>query len=606
MGQFLFVDLTKGVTQRKPLNWAYARAFIGGAGYATRLLYDRLTVETLDPLHPGNEVAIFSGPLTATGAPCTGRHAICTKSALTGIWGESTSGGYFGAELRQTGLDGILITGAAKSPVYLNIQDGDAQVKPADHLWGQDTFETEKIVKKDLGDTKIRVLSIGLAGENRVRFASIMNDGGRASARAGAGAVFGAKQLKAIAVRGSQKPELADAETFREHVKNAFQTLEGLAPILGANGTLYAADMLMNLFNDMPVRYFTEPSMDISKINALALKEYRSGQFRCHLCPIGCGPIISVETDTVSLRNVAGPEYETIGALGTLCQVDDLPLLCEANHLCNLYGLDTISCGNVIAFSFAAYEQGKLAKELVGSLNLKFGEAKTVVTLIEMIAKREGLGDLLADGVKRAGDRLGIPNLTVHVKGLEVPMHDPRAFYGLATAYAVSPIGAHHMQGDIHTIDMGVSIPEYNLEPGDRHADKGQGAAVAKMRNWRTLFNSLLICQLALLEPSLVTALYNAATGRNLTPLQLLEIGQRTMTLKRAFNIRCGVTAQDDRLPNAILKPFTSGPNEGKTPNLSHQLKEFYTASQWDPQTGKPTRKVLHQLDLDDVANDIW
>lgn len=606
MGEFLFVDLTKGITQRKPLNWDYTRDFIGGAGYATRLLYDRLKVETLDSFDPENEVAIFSGPLTATGAPCTGRHAICTKSALTGIWGESTGGGYFGAELRQAGLDGILITGSAKTPMYLTIQDDDAQIKSADHLWGQDTFETEKIIKKDLADKKIRVLSIGQAGENRVRFASIMNDEGRASARAGAGAVFGAKQLKAIAVRGSQKPDLADAETFREHVKTAFQLLEGLIPILGAYGTLYAADMLMNLFNDMPVRYFTEPFMDISKINARALKKYRSGQFRCHLCPIGCGPIVSVETDSILLKDVAGPEYETIGALGTLCQVDDLPSLCLANHLCNLFGLDTISCGNVIAFSFAAYEQGKLAKEFVGSLNLKFSDAQTVITLIEMIAKREGLGDLLAEGVKLAGDRLGIPELAVHVKGLEVPMHDPRAFYGLAAAYAVSPIGAHHMQGDIHTIDMGVSLPEYDLEPGDRHANEGQGKAVATMRNWRTLFNSLLLCQLALLEPSLVTALYNTVTGRELTPLQLLKIGQRTMTLKRAFNIRCGITAQDDQLPIGILKPFTQGPNEVKTPDLSVQLKEFYASSQWDPQTGKPTREVLHQLDLNDVAKDLW
>ncbi len=606
MGEFLFVDLTKGITQRKPLNWDYARDFIGGAGYATRLLYDRLKIETLDALHPKNEIAIFTGPLTATGAPCTGRHAICTKSALTGIWGESTGGGYFGAELRQAGLDGILITGSAQSPVYLTIQDDTAKIKPADHLWGQDTFETEKIIKKDLADKKVRVLSIGQAGENRVRFAAIMNDKGRASARAGAGAILGAKQLKAIAVRGSQKPELADIKAFREHVRSAFQLLEGLAPILGANGTLYGADMLMNLFNDMPVRYFTEPFMDISKINALALKEYRSGQFRCHLCPIGCGPIVSVETDSISLKDVAGPEYETIGALGTLCQVDDLPSLCLANHLCNLYGLDTISCGNVIAFSFAAHEQGKLAKEFVGSLNLKFSDAQTVVTLIEMIAKREGLGDLLAEGVERAGDRLGIPELAVHVKGLEVPMHDPRAFYGLAAAYAVSPIGAHHMQGDIHTIEMGVSVPEFDLEPGDRHTNEGQGKAVATMRNWRTLFNSLLICQLALLEPSLVTALYNTTTGRELTPLQLLKIGQRTMTLKRAFNIRCGITAQDDQLPSGILKPFTQGPNEGKTPNLPDQLKEFYVSSQWDPQTGKPTREVLHQLDLNDVAKDLW
>ncbi|MDO8123279.1 MAG: aldehyde ferredoxin oxidoreductase family protein [Candidatus Hermodarchaeota archaeon] len=606
MGEFLFANLTKGTAERKPLNWDYARDFIGGAGYAARLLYTRLTVETLDPFHPDNEVAIFTGPLTATGAPCTGRHAICTKSALTGIWGESTGGGYFGAELRHTGLDGILITGAAKTPVLLNIGDDKAEIESADHLWGMDTFATEEYIKKETNDSKVRILSIGPAGEKLVRFAAIMNDKGRASARAGAGAVFGAKKLKAITVRGSQKSELADPEAFREHVKIAFQLLENLAPILGAKGTLYGADMLMNLFNDMPVRYFTKPSMDISTINANALDEYRSGQFRCHLCPIGCGPVVTISTDDFSLNDVAGPEYETIGAMGTLCEVDNLALLCQANHLCNLFGLDTISCGSVIALSFAANEHGKLPQNLIGSLKLDFGEGRTLLQLIEMIAHREGLGDILAEGVKLAGEKLGIPELAIHVKGLEVPMHDPRAFFGLATSYAVSPIGAHHMQGDIHTVDMGVAIPDYDIEPGDRHADEGRGIVTAKLRNWRTIFNSLTLCQLALLEPSLVTELYNTATGFTITPDQLIEIGERTMNLKRAFNIRCGITAKDDTMPLALLQPFTSGPNEGKTPNLQMQLKEFYEFSQWDPKTGKPTREVLIRLGLEDVAKDLW
>jgi aldehyde:ferredoxin oxidoreductase len=606
MGEFLFVDLTKGLTKRKPLNETYIRDFIGGAGYASRLLYDRLPIEDLEPFHPKNEVAIFTGPLTATGAPCTGRHAICTKSALTGIWGESTGGGYFGTELRQAGLDGILVTGASKTPVLLEITEVDATLAPADHLWGKDTFTTEELIRNDAGDAKIRVLSIGPGGENRVRFAAVMNDKGRASARAGAGAVLGAKRLKAISVRGLQKPEVADPDTFREHVKTAFQLLEGLSPFLGANGTLYGADMLMNLFNDMPVRYFSEPFMDISKINARALKPYRSGQYRCHACPIGCGPIITIEEEDIKLDSIAGPEYETVAAFGTLCQVDNLPLLCQANHLCNLYGLDTISCGNVIAFSFAAHEAGKLPSRLTASLNLKFGNGDAILDLLELIVSRQGLGDVLAEGVKRAAEVLGAPELAYHVKGLEIPMHDPRAFFGLATTYAVSPIGASHMQGDIQTVDMGVGIPEYGIEPGDRHSNQNKGATVANLRNWRTLFNSLTLCQLTLLEPSLVTELYNAATGQTLTPLQLLEIGERTMTVKRAFNIRCGITSSDDRLPNGLMKPFNTGLNEGKLPNLGAQLQQFYVTSQWDPKTGKPTQKLLQKLNLQDISEDLW
>ena len=362
----------------------------------------------------------------------------------------------------------------------------------------------------------------------------------------------------------------------------------------------------MNLFNDIPVRYFTESFMDISKINATALKQYRTGQFRCHNCPIGCGPIITLESETVKLKDVAGPEYETVAAFGPLCHVDDLPIICQANHLCDQYGLDTISCGNVIAFSFAANEAGKIPRELVGSLALEFGNSQEIIALIEMITTRQGLGDLLAEGVKRASEQLGIPELGLHVKGLEIPLHDPRAFFGLATAYTVSPIGASHMQGDIQTVDMGVSIPDYDIESGDRHSNQNQGITIAKLRNWRTLFNSLTLCQLALVEPQLVTNLYNTATGRNLNPHQLHKIGKRTMILKRAFNIRCGISSADDSLPKALLKPQASGSNEGKVPDVDAQLQQFYETSQWDSKTGKPTRELLKELGLDAVADDLW
>jgi aldehyde:ferredoxin oxidoreductase len=605
-GSFLFVDLTKKSVQRKPINWDYARDFVGGCGYAARLLYDRLNLETLDPFHPDNEVAIFTGPLTATGAPCTGRHGVCTKSALTGIWGESTSGGYFGAELRHAGLDGILITGAASSPLFLDIRDDTDTLKPADHVWGKDTYETETIIRRDAGDDKLRVLSIGPAGENRVRFAAVMNDTGRSSARAGAAAVLGAKRLKAIAVRGTKKVTVSDPDRFREHVRNAFQVLEQLGPVLGENGTAYGVDPLMNLFNDMPVRYFAEPFMPVDKINARALNQLRTGRYRCHLCPIGCGPIISVDVDGVHLKQVAGPEYETIAALGTLCQVDDLVAICHANHLCNIYGLDTISCGNAIAFAFAAQEKGKIPKNLSGSINLRFGDASSMVKLVELIAHRQGIGDLLAEGVRQAAARLGIPQMAVHVKGLEVPMHDPRAFFGLATTYATAPIGAGHMHADVQTTDMGVGYPEFDIESGDPHTDEGKGVIVAKLQNWRSLFNSLTLCQQALLEPTVVTALYNAATGRDLTPLQLLETGHRIITLKRAFNVRCGVTAKDDVLPSALMTPFRSGPNEGKVPDLKRQLQEFYQFQGWDPTTGKPSRDSLERLGLPDVAAHLW
>jgi aldehyde:ferredoxin oxidoreductase len=268
--------------------------------------------------------------------------------------------------------------------------------------------------------------------------------------------------------------------------------------------------------------------------------------------------------------------------------------------------LDTISCGNVIAFSFAAQHAGKLSKELVGSLALEFGNGETVLALIEMIANRQGLGDLLAEGVRRAGDTIGVPDLALHVKGLEIPMHDPRAFFGLATTYAVAPIGASHMQGDIHTVEMGVEIPEYEIEPGDRHSNENKGLTIARLRNWRALFNSLPFCQLALLEPPLVTELYNTVTGRTLTPLQLLEIGERSMTVKRAFNIRCGITKSDDCLPKGLQKPFSTGSNEGKVPNVELQLQQFYDASSWDPKTGKPTRELLTKLGLNDIAKDLW
>ena len=606
MGRLLSVGLSSGQIEDEPLNEAYAREFIGGSGLAARYLYDLLD-PGLNPSHSANPLFFMAGPLTGTAAPSCGRHVVCARSPLTGLWGEANSGGFFGPEMRFAGYDGIVIKGCSPEPVYLYVEDGAAQLRDAAHLWGMDTYQTQALIKEELDDEKIRIACIGPAGEKRVTFAAVMNDHGRAAGRTGMGAVMGAKRLKAVAVRGHGRVPLADPEGFQETVQHILGILKDdfVAEALRSMGTANVVEYFM-LLGDMPSRYFTQGEFEgAERISGATMAEtILTRSATCYRCPIACGRQVSL-ADRYGIERVDGPEYETISAYGTLLLIDDLEGIAYVGHLCNAHGLDTISAGATIAFAYHLYEQGIVDQKETGGLELRWGDIRPAIRLTEMIARRQGFGDLLAEGSLALGRRYGVEDLAVQVNGLEVPMHDPRAAVGMALTYATSPRGACHNQGDMYLVDQGQTIEELGIVSGDRFESSAQKAGVtARCQNWRSLYNALIMCHFVSPPAESILALLNGATGWDLALEDLAIIGERIWNLKRAFNHRLGLTAANDRLPKLLLEPLSDGGAAGNVPDLGLLLREYYDVRGWDPSTGRPTPEKLEGLGLSFVAQE--
>jgi aldehyde:ferredoxin oxidoreductase len=605
MGRILRLDLTKGKLWDEPIREHYARSFIGGSGLAARIIYDMVDSRT-DPLGPENPLVFVTGPLVATAMPSAGRYSVCSLSPLTSIWGESNSGGFFGPELRFAGYDGIVITGCARSPVWLSIVNGHAELHEASQMWGKDCYETQERVKGALGDQKARVACIGAAGENQVKMACIINDRGRAAGRTGMGAVMGSKRLKAIGVRGTGIVTVADAEGLKRLNREIIIGMEDdiFTRAMRLAGTAGTMDSLL-MYGDVPIRYYQqgywERASNLSGV--LMADKYQNRTYACYRCPIGCGR----ETRAPSYRvdRVDGPEYETIASFGSLMMIDNLEAVIYAGHLCNTYGLDTISAGCTIALACEMFERGIINKANTDGLEIRYGDIETVHRLIPMIARRQGFGDVLAEGSAALAERFHVPDLAVTVKRLEVPMHDPRAFTGMAVTYALSPCGASHMQGDMYGVDMGQSVStELGIEFGDRFESSEQkGRLAARQQAWRNLYNSLILCQFQ--DPGVLGVLkaLNYATGWNLKSEDLMTLGKRIVTMKRLLNIRRGVTRADDCLPAILLKPLHSGGTEGNVPDLEALLKGAYAEFGWDANTGRPAGKTIEELGL---PHDTW
>ncbi len=608
MGKLLVVDLTKGELKDEPLNPAFAHDFIGGAGYAARYLYDELGPET-DPLGPDNTLMFMTGPLVGTRAPSTGRHEVCALSPLTGIWGESNSGGFWGAELRFSGYDGIVIRGKAEKPVWLSIVEGQPPaLHDAASLWGLDTYETQQRIREELDDPKARVACIGPAGENRVLYAAIMNDHGRAAGRTGMGAVMGSKNLKAIAVRGKQRVPLADADTFRRTVKEARQIIHDdiSAQVYNQMGTASFVDMSI-MWGNMPNRYWTQARFEeATNLSGVTMMEtILTRAVACYGCPVACGREVTLKDTPYGVEVVDGPEYETVAMLGSMLLVDDLPGVAYAGHLCNRYGLDTISAGSAISLAYLLYERGFITAEDTGGLPLRWGDIETAHTLLDLIARREGFGDVLAQGVKRIAARYGAEDLAVHVNGLSPAAHDPRALSGMALVYATSPRGACHMQGDMYVVDMGLTIPEVGIFPGGRFKTRGKAKVVVKVQDWRTLYNSAIMCVFVNPTAPLLVKMLAEATGWSADIVWWQRTGERIFNLKRAFNNRLGIRRGNDRIPERMLIPMANG-SRGRTPRMNILLQEYYEQRDWDWETGKPSREKLISLGLSDIAEDLW
>jgi len=604
-GKLLEVDLTNKETTERPIDDAQLSKFIGGASLAAALVYGSVRSD-MDPLAPDNPLVFAAGPFTGTTIPMVSRSVVCGVSPLTGIWGEATTGGVFPFRLKATGYDAILITGKADRPTYLSISDGKMEFKDASRLWGKDIYQTQELLKDELRETGLSACCIGAAGENLVRYACVMNDRGRAAGRCGLGALMGSKNLKALAVNGKHRAELADASRITELSEQARDTIS--TSMLTAAYREYGTEFFMDIgmfLGDAPAKYFTRGVFGVEKVTGQALRQaYSMDNHACSGCPVACGRVVRDFRGTFD--RVDGPEYETVAAFGPLCMNFDLDSIVYVNHLCNAHGIDTISAGVSVAYAMHLYEQGILSEDRAG-IRIAWGDSQAIVKLVEMIVGKQGIGELLGQGVRRMAEELGAdPDEAAHVKGLEMPMHDARAYTGQAISYATGPRGACHLKGDYYAVDLAGRVPELGIESGDRFQSEGKAVLAAKYQSFKDMYDALLLCKFAPLSLTQITETLNGITGWDLTPTDIETAGERSLDLKRAISNKLGVTREDDRLPGIVLQPLQEGSTVGRSPDLDLLLRDYYKYREWDWDTGKPTREKLVELGLEDVARDLW
>lgn len=614
MGQILRVDLTNGKVSRESLKEVDCRMFLGGSGLATKYLFDEVP-KGADPLGPKNKLIFMTGPLTGTESPSAGRYCVVTKSPLTGFWGEGNSGGSWGVYLKNSGFDGIIFEGISPKPVYLVVDDGKAELKDAKHLWGKSVSETGRLIRGELGED-FNVACIGIAGENLVRYAGIFNDVHRPAGRCGVGTVMGSKRLKAVAARGTQEIRIANRDAFSQISKRNYDLVnESLLKItLETYGTSMVTD-LVNVRGGFPTRNWqTGVVPDIEKISGVTLEStLLVDRKHCYACPISCCRVTVVKSGPYACKG-EGPEYETIGAFGAMCALDSLEAVTLAHNLCDDYGLDVVSAGSTIAFAIECYEKGIITKADTGGLELKFGDADIVIQLIHKIAKREGIGNLLAEGTKRVAAKLdrGAERFAMHVKGLELPAYDPRAAKICGLAFATANRGGDHITAYVEGPAF-VDIPFLCVEDSrieDWIVENPAEAKVVKdLEDALTVFDCAGTCKfmgMALATQDWVDMIVNSI-GWEFSVGDFRKIGERVYNLARAFSIRDGLTRADDTLPKRLLEePLPEGAAQGHTvKQLEQSLDVYYELRGWDKKTGKPTPEKLKQLNLDYVVDKI-
>jgi aldehyde:ferredoxin oxidoreductase len=606
-GKLLRIDLTTGAQRTETIDDTEVRRHLLGSGLAARLFYVDMD-PALDPLDPSSPLLAFNGILTGTFAPTGCRSSWCGRSPLTGIWNEANMGGHWGAELRFAGFDGLIVTGRATEPVYLWIHDGEAQIRSADGLWGLDHYEAFERLRGET-DPKAQLACIGPAGENLVRFASVMQGGqehARAAGRGGMGALLGSKNLKAIVVRGGTKPAYPDLASFRSFVRdlNPFIKQNSLSMSqLGTPGGVVATE----LTGDLPIKNWTLGSWEkeAARISGQRIAETIFDRHTfCYACPIGCGKNVRIESGPHAGVYGHGPEYETLAGFGGSCLCDDLPAIAHMNDLCNRYGLDTISTSATIAFAMEAFERGLMSRSDTDGLELTWGNADAMIESIHAIAQRKGMGAWLADGVRAAARRLGpdAEAFAIHVKGMEMPYHDPRAFVSMAANYATASRGACHLEALSYWLGYGVKWDGwYAPEEFDTHDSAGKGRIAVDFQNYMATYNPLGICKFIIkggVGPQHTAGLLNAALGWDWSPDDILKTGERLFNLKRLINLRLGITHADDTLPQRFLtEPRPSGSAAGVLPDLVPMLEEYYLARGWTAD-GVPTPERLSELGL--------
>ena len=584
-GKILEIDLSTGAIVSRPLDVQMARLFVGGRGLGARLLWDWVGPE-VDPFSPGNVLIFASGPLTATGYQTSNRFSVTTKSPLTGTVLDANSGGYWGMQFKRAGYDALIIRGRAEHPVWIEIKSDRAAIHDATELWGMRV----RALTARLGqnDNKRDVLCIGPAGENQVRLAAIMNDGQRSLARGGPGAVMGSKNLKAIVVEGKDRPDIEDPERFKFLLYETRKLLKA-SPLTSQALPEFGTAVVMNLVNNvgaLPTRNYQQSQFERAEaISGETLTEkYLVKNASCWACPIGCTRISRTEKVTGE-----GPEFETTWAFGAACGVDDLAAIIEANALCNDLGLDTISCGATIACAMELSETGYLDSDL------RFGRADLLAPTIEAIAYRRDLGDELAEGSLRFATKHSHPELSMSVKGLEMPAYDPRGMQGQGLLYATSNRGACHMRGNMLGLEV-LGLPKLI----DRFQVQGKSSFVILHQNSNAAIDSLVICKftnLGVADEYFARAL-SAVTGLRYTTGDLIKVGERVWNLERLYNLREGFTRNDDTLPPRLMnEPVLDGPSKGWVSQLVPMLNEYYRARGWD-EDGVPRPARLAELEL--------
>ncbi|MFC1977526.1 aldehyde ferredoxin oxidoreductase family protein [Chloroflexota bacterium] len=611
-GKILRVDLSSGKLTPEEFGDNFYRQYFGGEGFIGYFLLKEVS-RGVDPLGPDNKLIFAAGPLTGVRVGGCGRHSVGAKSPLTGAYGEADSGGYWGAELKMAGFDAIIVEGKAEKPVYLFVQDGEAHLRDARHLWGMKALECQNTIREESGDSLIKVACIGPAGENLVRFASVMNDLDAAAGRTGMGAVMGSKNLKAIACRGHRRISLADPQA----VKDIGIWIRDNAPInskaMRDFGTARMVRVL-DVMGGLPTRNFQlgtlEGAHNISgeTMNDTILVKRRS----CFACPVQCKREVKVDEPYTVDPHYGGPEYETIAAIGSNCGITGLKAIAKGNELVNAYGLDSISCGAAIAFAMECFENGLLTLEDTEGIDLRFGNESAMLQMVERIALRQGLGDVLAEGVARAAKKIGpaAEEFAMHIKGQELPMHEPRLKQGMGVGYSISPTGADHCH-NIHDTAYNAVTPSLEMLKGMGILEPmmADDLSPAKMRlvKYYSEFIHMLNCavccyfvmSMGLVGFDRITQLVRAVTGWDTTFFELLKVGERAVNLARMFNTREGFTAQDDNMPQRFFAPHSSGPLKvALDPKAFQEAKEtYYQMMGWS--NGVPAPGKLGELGIE-------
>jgi aldehyde:ferredoxin oxidoreductase len=603
--KLLRINLSTKEAYAESISEDVLRHYIGGSGLATKYLYDEVAPFT-DAFSPENKVYFATGPFQAVGVPGGGKWSVVSKSPLTRTFAVATAGAEWGFRMKKTGYDMFVIEGQSEEPVYLWIKDEEVAFRPAERLWGKDTLETIDTLTKEIGDSQVSVATIGPAGEQKVNIACIVADKHSFAGRCGLGAVLGAKRLKAIVVKGTNRVPIEDTDEFRELAKESFSSLrESARETLRKHGTPILVSSCEEV-GDLPVKNW---DLAVWKEGAARIgaptytRELHSRSWPCMHCPVGCHRHIETQYEGEEIEG-AGAEYETLGMLGSNCLVDDLSVISKANDICNRLGIDTISAGAYVSFLMDCYENGLVAEEDLNGKKAQWGDGKFVIDMVNEIGRREGVGALFAEGIRNAADKIGkeARKLTVDVKNLDLPAHDPRSYFSLALNYATGVRGACHLRGYPHIGEGGMLLPEVGLnETPERFNLKEQVKLTALFQDLAALHDSLVICifiPITGLSLQDTSNFLNTITGWDTSPQELMKAGNRIVTLQRQINVRDGLSRKDDKLPAKMYRPAEEGFRKGKVPEpFEATLALFYEYRGWDEE-GKPKTEKLAELSI--------